>query len=121
LLLVINRKIALLSLKIHSHIRDAEIRGGWPDITIHSPELLYGGEHFGSLGVIPTPGHTPGHIALRDQNPAFYWLAMLYKQEEGLPYSGVKKPFFLFPAIATWDISAPFDSVEKLLDFQPYT
>ncbi len=41
-------------------------RGSWPKITTVPDTLLRGGERIGSLEVLATPGHTPGHIAFLD-------------------------------------------------------
>lgn len=99
--------------------RAAEIRGGWPNITIQSPELLYGGERLGSLEVIPTPGHTPGHVALWEPKSGILLAGDTMQTRGGMAVSGVRKLLFPFPAMATWDISAAFHSVEKLIDLQP--
>jgi glyoxylase-like metal-dependent hydrolase (beta-lactamase superfamily II) len=48
------------------HVITGKRRGSWP--TLHTkPDLrLAGGERIGSLEVIATPGHTPGHVAFLD-------------------------------------------------------
>lgn len=41
-------------------------RGSWATLETTPDVRLAGGERIGSLEVIPTPGHTPGHVALLD-------------------------------------------------------
>src|ERR1700733_10615754 len=40
--------------------------GSWPKIATRPDTLLRGGERIGSLEVLHTPGHTPGHVAFLD-------------------------------------------------------
>src|SRR6266566_4426746 len=42
------------------------LRGGYPVCKTKPALLLHEGDHIGSLEVIATPGHTPGHIAFLD-------------------------------------------------------
>jgi glyoxylase-like metal-dependent hydrolase (beta-lactamase superfamily II) len=48
------------------HVVDGKPRGSWPKLTTTPDTLLHGGERIGSLEVIATPGHTPGHVAFLD-------------------------------------------------------
>jgi len=41
-------------------------RGSWAKLETTPDVLLHGGERIGSLEVIATPGHTPGHVAFLD-------------------------------------------------------
>jgi len=41
-------------------------RGSWPHPATKPDVRLTGGERIGSLEVVPSPGHTPGHVALLD-------------------------------------------------------
>ena len=41
-------------------------RGSWPKLATTPDVRLVGGERIGSLEVIPTPGHTLGHVAFLD-------------------------------------------------------
>src|ERR1700756_2607939 len=42
------------------------LRGGYPVCTTKPALLLHEGDRIGSLEVIATPGHTPGHVAFLD-------------------------------------------------------
>jgi glyoxylase-like metal-dependent hydrolase (beta-lactamase superfamily II) len=54
--------------RIHAGEGDTEHkpRGSWPTIATRPDTLLRGGERIGSLEVIASPGHTPGHMAFLD-------------------------------------------------------
>jgi glyoxylase-like metal-dependent hydrolase (beta-lactamase superfamily II) len=41
-------------------------RGGWPKISTKPDVLLAPGDRVGSLEVVASPGHTPGHVAFLD-------------------------------------------------------
>jgi glyoxylase-like metal-dependent hydrolase (beta-lactamase superfamily II) len=58
-----------LDARIHDgeKVVDGKLPGSWPKSINTTPDVrLTGGERIGSLDVIPTPGHTPGHMAFRD-------------------------------------------------------
>jgi glyoxylase-like metal-dependent hydrolase (beta-lactamase superfamily II) len=42
------------------------LSGSWPKLKTRPDTLLNAGDRVGSLEVVPTPGHTPGHVAFRD-------------------------------------------------------
>lgn len=49
------------------HVVEGKLRGSWPKKLATKPDTrLTGGERIGSLEVIPSPGHTPGHVAFLD-------------------------------------------------------
>jgi glyoxylase-like metal-dependent hydrolase (beta-lactamase superfamily II) len=48
------------------HVVEGKLRGSWPTLATRPDTLLRGGERIGSLEVVPSPGHTPGHMAFLD-------------------------------------------------------
>jgi glyoxylase-like metal-dependent hydrolase (beta-lactamase superfamily II) len=48
------------------HVVDGKLRGSWPKLATRPDTLLRGGERVGSLEVVSSPGHTPGHVAFLD-------------------------------------------------------
>jgi glyoxylase-like metal-dependent hydrolase (beta-lactamase superfamily II) len=58
-----------LDARIHAGeaVVDGKLRGSWPKKIETRPNTrLLGGERIGSLEVVPTPGHTPGHVSFLD-------------------------------------------------------
>ena len=54
--------------RIHAgeSVVEGKPRGSWPKLETKPDTLLRGGERIGSLEVVPSPGHTPGHVAFLD-------------------------------------------------------
>jgi glyoxylase-like metal-dependent hydrolase (beta-lactamase superfamily II) len=48
------------------HVIEGKRRGSWATLETKPDLRLSGGERIGSLEVIATPGHTPGHLAFLD-------------------------------------------------------
>jgi glyoxylase-like metal-dependent hydrolase (beta-lactamase superfamily II) len=57
-----------LDARIHAGetVVDGKLRGSWPKVETRPDTRLVGGERVGSLEVVPTPGHTPGHMSFID-------------------------------------------------------
>jgi glyoxylase-like metal-dependent hydrolase (beta-lactamase superfamily II) len=81
--------------------------------------LLEEGDTVGSLEVIATPGHTPGQIALLDTRDRTLIAGDAFQVLGGVAVSGTLKPFFPFPAWATWDKALALHSAKKLLALTP--
>lgn len=48
------------------HVIEGKRRGSWAKLETRPDVRLTGGERIGNLEAIPTPGHTPGHLAFLD-------------------------------------------------------
>jgi glyoxylase-like metal-dependent hydrolase (beta-lactamase superfamily II) len=81
--------------------------------------LLEEGDAVGSLEVIATPGHTPGQIALLDKRDGTLIAGDAFQVLGGVAVSGTLKPFFPFPAWATWSKELALESAKKLLLLEP--
>jgi glyoxylase-like metal-dependent hydrolase (beta-lactamase superfamily II) len=77
------------------------------------------GEHVGSLKVIDTPGHTPGHIALLDMRDGTLIAGDALTTLGRTAVSGDLVWRWPFPAIATWNKSLARQSAQRLLDHEP--
>ncbi|HWI47659.1 MAG TPA: MBL fold metallo-hydrolase [Rummeliibacillus sp.] len=96
------------------------IRGGIPKKIQTKPDiLLKDGNLIGSLEVITAPGHTPGSIALLDTRNGNLIAGDAFQIRGGIAVSGVLKPSFPFPALATWNKQVAIDSAKKLLEINP--
>jgi glyoxylase-like metal-dependent hydrolase (beta-lactamase superfamily II) len=45
---------------------EGKLPGGWPKVSTTPDVRLKPGDHVGSLEVVPSPGHTPGHVSFLD-------------------------------------------------------
>jgi glyoxylase-like metal-dependent hydrolase (beta-lactamase superfamily II) len=77
------------------------------------------GEHVGSLKVIHTPGHTPGHIALLDARDGTLIAGDALTTLGRTAVSGDLVWCWPFPAIATWNKPLARQSAQRLLDHEP--
>ena len=57
-----------LDARIHAgeKVVDGKLKGSWPTLSTVPDVRLTHGDRVGSLEVIPSPGHTPGHVAFLD-------------------------------------------------------
>lgn len=96
------------------------IRGGVPKKIQTKPDaLLKDGDLIGSLEVVTAPGHTPGSIALFDTRNGNLIAGDAFQIRGGIAVSGVVKPFFPFPALATWNKEVAIESAKKLVNLNP--
>ncbi|WP_243735078.1 MBL fold metallo-hydrolase [Paenibacillus turpanensis] len=96
------------------------IKGGVPKAVKTRPDrLLREGDQIGSLSAIAAPGHTPGHMAFLDTRSGALIAGDAFQIRGGMAVSGVMKPLFPFPALATWSLSKALDSARKLRDLKP--
>jgi glyoxylase-like metal-dependent hydrolase (beta-lactamase superfamily II) len=73
----------------------------------------------GSLRVVASPGHTPGHIAFFDVRDRSLIAGDAFQTRGGMAVSGVLRPLFPFPAFATWHKPTALASAVALAELQP--
>src|SRR5438132_9335767 len=95
------------------------LRGGYPVCTTKPTRLLHEGDRIGSLEVIATPGHTPGHIAFLDTRDRAVIAGDAFQTQGGVAVSGTFEWLFPLPALATWHKGLALESARKLLALQP--
>jgi glyoxylase-like metal-dependent hydrolase (beta-lactamase superfamily II) len=95
------------------------LRGGYPICKTKPTLLLHEGDRVGSLEVLATPGHTPGHLALFDTRDRAVIAGDAYQTQGGVAVSGTFEILFPFPALATWHKGLALESARKLLALQP--
>jgi glyoxylase-like metal-dependent hydrolase (beta-lactamase superfamily II) len=81
--------------------------------------LLHEGDRVGSLEVIATPGHTPGHIAFLDTRNRALIVGDAFQTLGGVAVSGAFKPLFPLVMFATWHKETALESARKLLALKP--
>lgn len=95
----------------------SKIKGSLPGIAMHPSHLLTDGELFGSLRVIETPGHIPGHASFFDERDGtLYTGDALICVGGGVHVSGFGPWYFPLPTVATWNKPLAVTSAQKLLD-----
>jgi glyoxylase-like metal-dependent hydrolase (beta-lactamase superfamily II) len=95
------------------------LRGGYPICKTKPTHLLHEGDRIGSLEVIATPGHTPGHIAFLDTRDRAVIVGDAFQTLGGVAVAGTFKLLFPLPALATWHKGLALESARKLLALQP--
>lgn len=97
----------------------ARLRGGYPVCRTKPTLLLHEGDRVGSLEVIATPGHTPGHLAFLDTRDRTLIAGDAFQTLGGIAVSGTLRPLFPLPALATWHRELSLHSARKLLALRP--
>ncbi|MDN4068164.1 MBL fold metallo-hydrolase [Paenibacillus vini] len=96
------------------------IRGGVPKkVATRADVLLADGDRVGSLQVVASPGHTPGSISLLDTRDGALVVGDAFQTRGGIAVSGIIRPLFPFPAMATWNAETALDSAIKLAALKP--
>jgi len=97
----------------------AKLRGGYVTLATRPTRLLNAGDFVGSLEVIPTPGHTPGHVSLFDHRDGTLIAGDAFSTQGGISVAGTVRLLFPLPAFATWHRPTCIRSAEVLLALQP--
>lgn len=96
-----------------------KLRGGYPIVKTRPTQLLHAGDHVGSLELIATPGHTPGHASFLDRRDGTLIAGDAFQTLGGVAVSGTVKPLFPLPALATWHKASALESALKLRALAP--
>ncbi|HLH65757.1 MAG TPA: MBL fold metallo-hydrolase [Solirubrobacteraceae bacterium] len=110
-----------LDARIHAGERVVERRppGSWPRISTVPDVRLQAGDRVGSLQVIPTPGHTPGHVSFLDTRDRSLIVGDTYTSFGGLAVSSHLHWRFPLAAGATFDRAENVRSAQALRDLDP--
>lgn len=96
-----------------------KLRGGWPTVTTRPTRTLADGDRVGSLQVIASPGHTPGHASFLDLRDRVLIAGDAFQTLGGVAVSGTWVPLFPLPAMATWHKPTCLESARRLRTFGP--
>jgi glyoxylase-like metal-dependent hydrolase (beta-lactamase superfamily II) len=96
-----------------------KLRGGYVTCTTKPTRLLKPGDFVGSLEVIASPGHTPGHVAFFDHRDKTLIAGDAYTTRAGISTAGTLRLLFPFTAMATWHKPTGLRSAEALVTLQP--
>jgi glyoxylase-like metal-dependent hydrolase (beta-lactamase superfamily II) len=76
-------------------------------------------DHIGSLVVLDTPGHTPGHISLLDPRSGTLIAGDAVLTQGRVAVAGDLVLRWPFPALSTWNKPLAADSAQRLLAQRP--
>jgi len=96
-----------------------KLRGGYPKVDTRPGRTLSAGDHVGSLEVFPSPGHTPGHIALLDTRDRTLYCGDAYVTLGGVSVPSRPNPRFPLPYLATWHRPTALESARALRALGP--
>ncbi len=96
-----------------------KLRGGWVLRKTPPARLLHEGDRVGSLEVIETPGHTPGHCSFLDTRNRTLIAGDAFQTQGGVAVSGTFKPLFPLVYYATWHKGLALFSARKLRALKP--
>ena len=96
-----------------------KLKGGWPKVATEPDALLGAGDRVGSLEVVASPGHTPGHVALLDRRDRALICGDAFHTLGGTTVAG--QPNWRFPLVkmATWDPDLALQSARRLHALEP--
>jgi len=96
-----------------------KLRGGYQLCETRPTRLLEAGDRIGSLEVIASPGHTPGHASFLDVRDKTLIAGDAFQTQGGIAVAGVTRWLFPFPATATWHKPTALQSAQALLALNP--
>ncbi|HEY7632168.1 MAG TPA: MBL fold metallo-hydrolase [Thermoleophilaceae bacterium] len=94
-------------------------RGGYVKIETRPTRTLEGGERLLSLQVIPTPGHTPGHVAFLDTRDRTLIAGDAYTTLGGVATTGQYNWRFPLATTASWHRPTAVQSGRELRGLDP--
>ncbi len=110
-----------LDARIHAgeKVVEGKIPGSWPKLKSTPDVRLAAGDRVGSLEVIASPGHTPGHVSFLDTRDR-----SLIAGDAFTGYGRLAVPShyywrFPFAAMATWDKAKAVQSARTLGELSP--
>jgi glyoxylase-like metal-dependent hydrolase (beta-lactamase superfamily II) len=96
-----------------------KLRGGYQPCQTRPTRLLEPGDRVGSLEVVASPGHTPGHIALLDIRDRTIMAGDAFQTLGGIAVAGTIRWLFPLPALATWHKPTALQSAKALRALEP--
>ncbi len=107
--------------RIHAgeQVVQGKVPGSWPTIRTRPDTLLHEGDRVGSLEVVATPGHTPGHVAFLDTRNRALIAGDVFTTYGRASVTDHFYWRFPFAAMATWDKATDRGSAAKLRELQP--
>jgi glyoxylase-like metal-dependent hydrolase (beta-lactamase superfamily II) len=96
-----------------------KLQGWYPGASTSPTRTMSDGDTIGSLRVIATPGHTPGHVSLLDSRDGTLLCGDAFATIGGVATSAKSSLLFPLPAMGTWQKPTELDSASKLRALEP--
>jgi glyoxylase-like metal-dependent hydrolase (beta-lactamase superfamily II) len=98
---------------------DARFRGSYPGTRTRPTRLLSAGDRVGSLEVVASPGHTPGHVAFLDTRDGTLIAGDAFSTVGGVATPAKASPRFPLPYLASWHRPTALASARALRALDP--
>jgi glyoxylase-like metal-dependent hydrolase (beta-lactamase superfamily II) len=98
---------------------DGKLPGSWKDVSTVPDVRLTAGDRVGSLEVVATPGHSPGHVAFLDTRDRAVIGGDIFTSYGGLQVSNHFSVPFPFAAMATWDKAKDLEAAHTIGGLAP--
>ena len=110
-----------LDARIHAgeQVVEGKLPGSWPKLRTTPDVRLSDGDRVGSLEVVASPGHTPGHVAYLDTRDRTLIGGDVYTTYGSAAVSNHFYLRFPFAAMATWDKAQDLESARVLRALEP--
>ncbi len=96
-----------------------KVSGSWPKVETKPDATLKAGDRVGSLEVIPSPGHSPGHVAFLDTRDRTLIAGDVFTSFGSLAVSNHFYWRFPLAAMATFDKAQDLESAGVLRGLEP--
>jgi glyoxylase-like metal-dependent hydrolase (beta-lactamase superfamily II) len=110
-----------LDARIHAgeQVVEGKPPGSWPTLETKPDRLLHAGDRIGSLEVVATPGHSPGHISFLDTRDRTLLAGDVFTTYGSAAVTSHFYWRFPFAAMATWDKAKDLESARALRALDP--
>jgi glyoxylase-like metal-dependent hydrolase (beta-lactamase superfamily II) len=95
------------------------IRGDLRGCVTRPTRTVVDGDRIGSLQVVASPGHTPGHVAFLDARDGTLYCGDAFSTRGGVETSARANPRFPFVVMGTWHRPTVLVSARKLRSLEP--
>ena len=96
-----------------------KLRGSYPGTKTKPTRLVTPGERVGSLEVVASPGHTPGHVSFLDVRDRTLYTGDAYSTLGGVATASKGRPWFPLVQMATWHKPTALASAKSLRGLEP--
>jgi len=110
-----------LDARIHAgeEVVAGKVPGSWPALQTKPDTLLHPGDRVGSLEVVASPGHTPGHVSFLDTRDRTLLAGDVFTTYGGTAVTNHFYWRFPLAAMATWDKAKDLESARALRALDP--